>query len=243
MANQTPLLVFSKVKQNGIGTTGDDIELDSSVSGYRDFVDVYNDGDRFPYWIEAGSAWEYGVGTLVTGSPHVLHRGCPIENSSNGSLITVGDGNACVLSVGPSPFADASGSVFATATGFAVTGDTELHRLGFTVGFDPWATWSGTATGGGSCFFYHPCWATALDYRLELSFSAVGATHVLTTVVRDVGNNEFYSSVSGSVTGLTLTRTLRLLDTTDDQFLRVELETDATGGLTVGATMNINWHL
>jgi hypothetical protein len=242
MAIIKPAVVFAKVKQNGIGTTGDAIELATSATGYVDFIDVYSNGDRVPYWLEYGSAWECGIGSLTTGTPHQIERSCVIDSSVSGNaLVTVGDNNACVLSVGPSPLDASFQGVFATATGYSVTGDTSPHRLGFTVSSDPWAAWDGTSTGGGNCFFQQPCWAAIQEYRIDLQFTAVGASYVQATIEKDSAVADTIVTVTGAATGTSIVGNSRLL-TTDDLFLRVLLETDATGGLTAGASMKISWH-
>lgn len=239
MAIVKPALAYGKVKQNALGTAGDDLELDSSVSGYLDFVDVYANGDRLPYWLEDGTAWEWGVGTFTTGTPHVFQRSCPVENSSSGSLLTIGDDNPCVLSVGPTPLDIGWKGVLLSATGVSVTGDTVDHAFAWsTVSIDTSNSVPGSAGTGAIDI---PCWAAMMEYKLDCTFSAVGASYVTTRMYNDSSAVDVSSTVTGSATGDALVRAIRPLDGTNDQYFRVTLETDATGGLTAGATLQLRY--
>lgn len=239
MAIVKPARAYGKIKQNALGTTTDDLNLDTSVTGYRDFSLVYVNGDRLPYWLEDGTAWEWGVGTFVTGTPNTFTRDCAMDNSSSGSLLSIGNGNPCILSVGPTPLDVGWKGVVASSTGISVTGDTTDHPFAWSViSADTSDSLPGSA-GTGSIDI--PCWAAFVEYTLQYTFNAVGATYITANMYNDSSALDSTVTVTGSATGTSLIRTIRPIDDTNDQYFRAELETNATGGLTASASLQLRY--
>jgi hypothetical protein len=101
---------------------------------------------------------------------------------------------------------------------------------------DPWGQ-----EGPSNALTYFPGWASRVRYALSLGFSAVGASYIDYIVERDSAVYEATGSASGAATGVLISSDWRWIDGTDDQFFRLSLQTDATGGLTVGGNWLVEW--
>lgn len=62
------LKYFDKVREiSQTSGTGNITLSNAPVLGYRSFSSVLINGDRFPYSIQDGSAWETGIGVYIDG--------------------------------------------------------------------------------------------------------------------------------------------------------------------------------
>ncbi len=92
----------SFIKQDATGTAGDNIALGTATAPYREFADVFSDGDRVQYWLTYGTAWEVGIGELDDSAATLVRDADWVLESSSGSLIDVAEDDPCEISCGPS---------------------------------------------------------------------------------------------------------------------------------------------
>lgn len=91
-------LLLNNVKQALDSTGTGALDVGSAEDGFQTAADAgATNGDTFPYKIEDGAAWEYGVATYNTGSPDNISRsvddssdaGSPINASADAVLLAV----------------------------------------------------------------------------------------------------------------------------------------------------------
>lgn len=79
--------LLNNVRQELDGTGTGSLDVGAALVGYQTAADAgAGDGDTFPYKIEDGASWEYGIATYSTGSPDSISR-APTASSNSGSPI------------------------------------------------------------------------------------------------------------------------------------------------------------
>ena len=79
--------LLNNVRQELGGTGTGSLDVGAALVGYQTAADAgAGDGDTFPYKIEDGASWEYGIATYSTGSPDSISR-APTASSNSGSPI------------------------------------------------------------------------------------------------------------------------------------------------------------
>ena len=108
--------LFDRVKQKSTHVAGTgDIELNSSVTGFRNFADVYSDGDTLFYCINDGSNFEVGSGVFNSGSTPTISRNV-ISSSNSNNAISFGVGTKEVFVTYPASHSVSIGSGVAGIT-------------------------------------------------------------------------------------------------------------------------------
>jgi hypothetical protein len=136
----------SFIKQDATGTAGDNIALGTATAPYREFADVFSDGDRVQYWLTYGTAWEVGIGELDDSAATLLRDADWVLESSSGSMIDVAEDDPCEISCGPSPLDMWRGFSFVRPydSNQSISGSTETD-LSFTVAaYDSEGLWTGS---------------------------------------------------------------------------------------------------
>jgi len=110
-------LVANRVRESTATTGTGTINLGGAETGYIAFSSAFSTADTVHYVIEDGNDWEYGIGTLTTGSPWTLARTTVLETLVSGTYDNTSP-TAISLSgsaiVGVAPVAYPPGSIVQT---------------------------------------------------------------------------------------------------------------------------------
>jgi hypothetical protein len=77
----------------GTGT----LNLDGPTAGAQSFVAGVSSGSKVAYFIEDGTDWESGIGTVTSGTPDTLSRDTVLESSNADALVNWGPGTRNVF--------------------------------------------------------------------------------------------------------------------------------------------------
>lgn len=151
----------SMVRQEATGSSTSTLDLGDAVTGFRTMAGAgLASGDYVPYWLEYGSAWEYGIGKLGTSAVTLERSSDRLIESSSGSLLSVTEDDPCEVAIGP--------GVCDTWRGFAVrrndttmnvstASETDVTYNELLVDTD--SVW----TGSGQSSFTLPDWVGAIE--------------------------------------------------------------------------------
>lgn len=88
--------VFETSTTTGTGT----INLAGAVTGFRSFISAVGTGKIVPYIMDDGTNWEFGIGTVTSGTPNTLSRTTVRASSNSNALVNWGAGTRNVR-IGP----------------------------------------------------------------------------------------------------------------------------------------------
>lgn len=94
-------MIKARVKETSITSGTGTLNLDGPVSGFRSFVNAFGSAKPCYYVIIDGTAWEVGIGTIVSGSPDTLARDTVLDSSAAGAKLTLGSGTKSVFNDAP----------------------------------------------------------------------------------------------------------------------------------------------
>lgn len=90
-------MIKPRVKETSTTSGTANLSLLGPVSGFRSFVNAFGTGGLCYYAIIDGTAWEYGIGTVTSGSPDVLARTTVLDSSAAGAKLSLSAGTKLVF--------------------------------------------------------------------------------------------------------------------------------------------------
>ena len=102
--------LYDRVKQTSQSTGTGNFELQNSVTGFKNFSDVYSHQDVLFYCINDGASFEVGSGVFNTGTTPFIERHCFYSSQSDNSTISFGAGVKEVFVTYPATHAVSIGS-------------------------------------------------------------------------------------------------------------------------------------
>jgi hypothetical protein len=121
-------MIKPRVKETTTTTGTANLSLLGPVSGFRSFVNAFGSGGLCYYAIIDGTAWEYGIGTVTSGSPDTLARTTVLDSSAAGAKLSLSAGTKLVFNDAISSLTYIqSQSVSNVASVDFVTGLTSVH--------------------------------------------------------------------------------------------------------------------
>lgn len=102
--------LYDRVKQTSQSTGTGDFSLNNSVTGFKNFSDVYSHQDVLFYCINDGTSFEVGSGIFNTGTTPFIQRHCFYSSQSDNTPVSFGNGTKEVFVTYPATHAVSIGS-------------------------------------------------------------------------------------------------------------------------------------
>lgn len=90
-------LLKTRVKETSNTTGTGTLSLLGAASGFQGFVTAFGNGNTCYYTLLHGTAWEQGIGTVVSGTPDTLERTRVLHSSNADAALNLGAGTKTVL--------------------------------------------------------------------------------------------------------------------------------------------------
>lgn len=89
-------LLKTRVKETSTTTGTGTLDLDGPVTGFQGFVTAFGNGNTCYYTLIHGSAWEQGIGTVISGTPNTLQRTTILNSSNADAALNLGAGTKTI---------------------------------------------------------------------------------------------------------------------------------------------------